>query len=129
MLKHDDKTGLFYREELKELYVLRERSQYKNLTFKNKIFMDIGAHIGAVTNLALNNGVKKCVSYEPMPDTFEILKKNIGNKAILNQKAVVINNKKEINFFVHHKYPSCNSIIPIKKGRKITVTAVNFNEE
>lgn len=129
MLKHDDKTGLVYREELKELFVIREQSQYKKLNFKNSTFMDIGAHIGATTNLALESGAKKCISYEPMPETFEILKQNVGGRAELNQKAVIIDNQKEIDFYIHHKYHSCNSILPIKNCPKITVSAVNFLDE
>jgi len=128
-MKFDDKTGLIYREELKELFVIREQSQYKKLDFKDSTFMDIGAHIGATTNLAIKSGAKKCISYEPMPETFEILKKNIRDKAELNQRAVLIDDRKEIDFYIHHKYHSCNSILPIKNSPKITVPAVNFLEE
>ena len=129
MIVKDKKTGLVYREELKELFVIKEQSQYKKLNFKNATFMDIGAHIGSTTNLALKMGAKKCICYEPMPETFEILKINVGGRAELNQKAVIIDDKKEISFYIHNKYHSCNSILPIKNSRQITVQTANFLEE
>jgi FkbM family methyltransferase len=126
----DNKTGLFYRNEA-ELYVIKERSQYRHLDFEGKTFMDIGAHIGAATDLALQNKVKKCVSYEPMEETFKMLRLNIkdNTKAQLHQSAMVSDDLKTVDFYLHHKYPSCNSLLPIKKGTKITVPCLNFAEQ
>lgn len=129
MLSHHDKTGLVYREELKELYIIKEQSLYKKLNFKNKIFMDIGAHIGATTNMALTNGASKCICYEPMPETYEILKMNVGSRAEIHQKALVNNNDKSVKFYIHNKYPSCNSVLPIKNSKSIEVETLNFEDE
>ncbi len=43
----------------------------------NDTFYDVGANVGAYTILASGVRKSKCLSFEPIPTTFEILKKNI----------------------------------------------------
>ena len=42
------------------------------------LFIDIGANIGSYTVLAAGVAGAKCISIEPVPQTFELLKKNIA---------------------------------------------------
>lgn len=48
-----------------------------------KIFYDIGAHVGLWSLMAHNSGFKMIHAFEPNPDTFECLKKNLKDKALL----------------------------------------------
>ena len=42
------------------------------------VVLDIGAHLGAFTNLALNKGASKVVGYEPHPDNLRVYRANYG---------------------------------------------------
>tara|TARA_R110002012_G_scaffold63798_2_gene167786 strand:+ start:681 stop:1364 length:684 start_codon:yes stop_codon:yes gene_type:complete len=128
-VEKDNKTGLYYRPEKKELFIIREQPQYKTLTFKDKRFMDVGANIGAVSYMALKGGASAIIGYEPMPDTFEVLKMNMENKATILNKALVGDNKQFISFYLHKKYPSCHTTVPVKGRDKIDVGCLNFWNE
>jgi len=51
--------------------------EYKNLNFKNRIVLDVGANSGATSIFFILNGANKVFAIEPMPKTYLILKKNI----------------------------------------------------
>lgn len=58
------------------LYEYEEMSFLFDCLDRNELFVDIGANIGAYTILAASKG-SKVISIEPIPSSFEILKKNI----------------------------------------------------
>ena len=66
------------------------------LTIKGVIH--IGAHFGTEYNTYYKYGIGKCIFFEPLPHTFEVLKNNIGNKkdVILVNNALGNYNKKII---------------------------------
>lgn len=43
----------------------------------HKGVLDVGAHIGAFSRVAIANGCKRIVSYEPEPSNYELLTKNL----------------------------------------------------
>lgn len=47
---------------------------------KPKIFYDIGAHVGLWSLMAIKSGFRTIHAYEPNPETFECLRKNLANK-------------------------------------------------
>ncbi len=51
--------------------------EYKDLNFKNKIVIDIGANTGATSIYFALNGAEKVYAVEPMPKTYKFLVKNI----------------------------------------------------
>ena len=67
---------------------------------KNKYSLDvrgvlhIGAHYGQEFSIYENNNIEKIIFFEPLPKTFEVLEKNVGNKAMLVNKALGNENKK-----------------------------------
>jgi len=71
----DKKSGLWYRPELGELFVIGEQTQYKSLDFDNKTVMDVGAHIGCFADVAIKYGAKHVWCYEPTRESFELLGK------------------------------------------------------
>jgi FkbM family methyltransferase len=56
--------------------------------------IQIGAHYGGEIDLFLENGIKNIVCFEPVPSTFEILKRNAFNKAHAINLALGNENKK-----------------------------------
>jgi FkbM family methyltransferase len=64
--------------------VMREN----DLTVKGKVVLDVGAHIGCFTRLALDSGAKRVIAYEPHPANFGLLAKNCP-EAILHNSALV----------------------------------------
>jgi len=55
------------------------------------IFLDIGANIGAVSVLAHRTGAKKIICYEPVPENYNLLVRNLaanGVEAELHQEGV-----------------------------------------
>ena len=55
--------------------------------------IQIGAHYGTEIDLFLENEIKNIICFEPVPSTFEILKQNAKNKAIIVNLAVGNENK------------------------------------
>lgn len=91
---------------------------------KNDVVVDIGAYIGEYSIYAINQQVKKVISYEATPLTFEILKKNKrGNMLIKNLAVVGNNNKGKINLHISNGIGVTNSIV--KSNRKSHFIKVN----
>ena len=59
----------------------------------------IGGHHGQEFKTYEENNIKNVMFFEPVPNTFEVLKKNIGDKAILHNLALGNENKK-IEMFI-----------------------------
>ena len=74
-------------------------------TLKQKHDLDIkgvihiGGHHGQEFKTYEENNIKNVMFFEPVPNTFEVLKKNIGDKAILHNLALGNENKK-IEMFI-----------------------------
>jgi FkbM family methyltransferase len=49
------------------------------------LFIDIGANIGSYTILAAGVAQASCISIEPVPQTFEVLKKNVSINDLFNK--------------------------------------------
>lgn len=139
-LLKDHKTNMWYRPEKGELHVLREQSQYKNLDFKDKKVMDVGANIGAFCHLALTNGAAEIEAYEPTPETFDLLTHNMDHlfnspeekldpktKCTIENVALVNEPKEEtIDFYLSKKFPSCHTTVPVRGREVIQVRCLDF---
>lgn len=119
---------IYYRPERGELHVIKEQSQYSKLNFEDKVIMDIGANIGAFARYAVERGAKQVYCYEPCPETFELLTRNRRAKIEIFQKAIA-KEPGEIEFFLHKKYPSCHTTVPVKGRESIKVKALSFMDE
>ena len=123
----DETSGLFYRPDLGELFVIKEMTQYAKLDFNDKVVMDVGGHIGCFTDLALKNGAKHVYTYEPTPESFEVMEKNVSNeKTTLFNTALVGDSRDSVDFYLSKKYPTCHTHMPVKGREKLTVNAENF---
>jgi len=51
-----------------------------NYVVSPKVFYDIGAHVGIWSLMAIKAGFREIYAFEPNPETFECLKKNLDNQ-------------------------------------------------
>ena len=75
---------------------LKELVNKYNLNIRGVV--QVGAHFGQETQLYSDLGIANMLFFEPHPDTFEILKQNVGGKATLIQSALA-NYKGVADFF------------------------------
>lgn len=128
-------TGLtlFYRENSSDLFIMRE-NDYTVFPDKEDIFMDVGGYIGDIP-LKFGMMSKEMHSYEPMQDSFELLKKNIEFNNLTNCFAYNValgNTSGETQIYFGEKHKSSHmSISKIKvRGRtEISVKQLDFSEE
>lgn len=93
------------------------------------IVADIGAYVGEYSMWAANNGARMVLSYEPTPQTFEILSMNALSEMKLFNLAVVGNNDTHVNLHISKGIGVTNSIV--KSNRKaywIEVKAIRYEE-
>ena len=105
-----EKTGLkfYYRPNTSDLKTIKEvveRNCYEKTYFKiqkGEHWIDLGGNIGAFTLLALSKGAKVDV-YEPDHVHCDLIKNNLdlnGFKANIIQKAVVVDDSKNLDLFI-----------------------------
>ena len=101
ILKEHQKTKLLYRIDTIDAQMINDcLYHYKNVSFENKIILDLGANIGGFTYMALRNNCKQIIAIEPDKYNFDLLKLNINdNKAILLQGAITVDDITELNFY------------------------------
>tara|TARA_B110000046_G_scaffold43468_1_gene48411 strand:+ start:300 stop:953 length:654 start_codon:yes stop_codon:yes gene_type:complete len=98
------------------------------------IVADIGAYVGEYSIYALNKGAKKVLSYEPTPETFDVLKMNINSlknkdKSKIYNAAVVGDNSKTINLFISKGIGVTNSIVKERgKVGSIEIEAIKYEK-
>lgn len=95
-LGHDDVSlfiSIFGSYESEILDVLGSKINEK---FKNTVFLDIGAHIGNYSIL-LEPYFKNVVSFEPNPDTFQILNFNCSKYQKIKCHQLALSNNKGLN--------------------------------
>lgn len=100
MIKHKA-TGLSTRENTDDQRAYSEVKDYVLVDAKNKIVVDIGAHIGFSVNFFLEQNAKGVYAFEADPETFKVLEANFGNNkrcAIFNE-AVIGSQESEITFY------------------------------
>ncbi len=95
------------------------------------IFLDIGAESGYYTCLAAKNGAKKVMAFEPNPNSFNLLKKNIERNNLKNveifNKAVSDKNEKAI-FYPNGVYSSLYYRDIFKDGESMVVECVTLDD-
>tara|TARA_R110000824_G_scaffold253679_5_gene442676 strand:+ start:40 stop:687 length:648 start_codon:yes stop_codon:yes gene_type:complete len=97
----------------------------------NDVVVDIGAYVGEYTMYAARQGVKKIISYEATPSTFDLLKKNTNkyNNVEIHNLAVVGDDRKECELFLSNGIGATNSIEKkLRKAGNIKVNAIRYEE-
>jgi len=133
-LEIDKKTGMHYRPDTMDMFVIKEKKEYQQI-FNNcagHTILDVGANIGMFAVNALKCGAAKVVSYEPEPDNFSILNMNVKAEngiAILNNVAITSEHG-EMDFYVcEAKNKGRHTAIPTRGRKIIKVPTVPFYDE
>lgn len=127
----DPKTGLYYREEAKELFCIRAKNKWhkyvseKIKEFDHKRLLNVGAHIGTWNKKCVELGLQ-VRSFEPIMSTVKLAQKNCPQAEVIHG-AVVGNNEKEKVFYLSNV--SAVSMSAVTRGRtKLTVPCFNFKK-
>ena len=106
---------------------------YTHLDCKDRRVLDLGAHIGGFTVLAMALGAQSVAAFEPHPDSFELLVKNTaeyGDAVDVHERAVIADYRPEVTLY-GIRAGSENTLTPslvISRGRPaLTVRAVNLH--
>lgn len=132
-LLFNEKHKMYYREGTLDVFVMNEiDSSYKHLDLQpNDIVFDVGGNIGAFAKWA-SPQCKQVYSFEPDPDNFEVLTKNIeGLHNVCPQKlALIETEEKTIDFYQNKgKNKGMHSTVKIRGRDIVTVQAANFYRE
>lgn len=131
-----DGTRIFYRENSSDLAAYGE-NQYKlpDLT-REDIMMDIGANMGDIP-LRFANKVGKIYSYEPIPDTFDVLKMNVEENGYTNceiSNSAISTNNGNLTMYFNDSAIHCHVTASVYQRRvknqiEVTVPTISFSEE
>jgi FkbM family methyltransferase len=93
------------------------------------VVVDIGGYVGEFSLYASRQGVKNVTCFEPTPETFKLLSKNVAKfpniKAV--NAAIVGGSEKYVELFISKGVGVTNSIAK-RKGTSVKVKAVNYKE-
>ena len=130
----ENKTGLLYRKDTYDLFVLSEqKKEYKEL-FKrceNQVVLDIGGNCGYFAHYCVENNCKKVISFEPDPENFEVLKNQDYHKKNKSECFnVAIGPKKgTIELYINkNKNKGMHSVFKVNGRKPIEVPMRSFNE-
>jgi FkbM family methyltransferase len=122
LMQKDKRTGLYYRKDTLDLYVIREQTQYTKLfeLCKNKRVLDIGANIGAFAYNAVEYGASKVYSFEPEPENLELfIAQGIQNTKLY--KRAITDRGGTAKFYINTKKNKGLHSLEEKKGRECIV--------
>jgi len=95
--------------------------------FKDDIVADIGAYVGEYSLYAIRQGVKKVIAYEPTPESFNLLQKNIIGNIEAKNLAVIGDDRELVRLYLSKGIGVTNSTAKkINKSGYIEVPAINY---
>jgi|GEM_PF-909233 len=111
--------------------LLHDQYNISTQNMKDKVVVDAGANIGTFSVYAGKLGAKKVYAFEPVTETFEILKKNIAANGL--QKIVVPVNmglgkairKKTISYLFAGDAGASIKLAPIRKSQTADMTTID----
>lgn len=93
------------------------------------VVVDIGAYVGEYSIICHNAGVKRIISYEATPETFELLLKNKKETMEIHNVAIVGGYGKQIELFISKGIGVTNSIAKRKnKVKSITIPSMKYDD-
>lgn len=126
----DRRSGLYYRPDCNDKVILDEvRGSYADLPIKRgDVFLDLGAHIGAASRIALDRGAKLVIAVEADPSSVIVLRRNLrGRPARFVWAAATSATTHTVPFYTRPERPHLSSAIGDDAGRrKVMVPAVSL---
>lgn len=116
-------------EKSKKPFVNNMRECLSVDLYKDDIVVDIGAYVGEYSMWASQQGVKRVYSYEPTPNTFDVLYQNslLCKNIFTENLAVVGNNDKYVELFISKGIGVTNSIAKSsRKSHSIKVPTIKY---
>jgi FkbM family methyltransferase len=131
-LKTDATTGMVYRENTLDEYVIKEVTRcYAHLVVKpDDIVLDLGGNIG-VSARFFSNVAKKVITIEPEAENFDILMRNIMGCDNVEpiQAAVVGDDRETVRLFLNGEKNKGSHSLVVSGGRDfVEVPTRNFEE-
>jgi len=91
------------------------------------VVVDIGAYVGEYSLYASKMGVSRVISYEPTPNTFNVLKQNATDIMEIHNKAVVGNDVDSVKLYISSGIGVTNSTTKmIRKKKSAIVPAIKY---
>lgn len=130
--KHGLKEFLAFKSERSKTAFQNNLRECRSIKlYKSDIVSDIGAYIGEYTVYCATKGVKRILSYEPTPRSFNLLRRNSKyfNSITPINMAVVGNNEKSVSLNISKGIGVTNSIVKSSnKAKTIQVEAIKYEE-
>lgn len=102
-----------------------ELNEYRVNRFSGKVVVDIGAHIGSFSRLANDNGASAVYAFEPDPENYEVLCKNVEgtiisayNLAVYSVSGMCV---KSDSSYIPANTGGCNMILSHNGARTISM--------
>lgn len=126
----DEKTGLKYRDDTIDLWVIREQSGYTDLfkMCRGKTVLDIGANIGAFADRVMKVGAKRVFCFEPESSNFKLLSSQEIPKAKLFNMAVSDTNGTTTFYVNKGRNKGLHSLNEVRGRDKQEVKLISFEK-
>lgn len=122
-MRRDARTGVLYRREDK---VIIDEHAYDALPVQDgDVLLDLGAHIGTTSRLALDRGAALVVAVEADPANVTMLRMNLRDRAVIIPAAVG-GTAGRTTFYTRADRPYLGSIYPDSGRRAVKVPRVSF---
>ena len=130
----DKKTGLKYREDTYDMFIIKEQRKEYNELFqrcKDHVVLDIGGNCGFFAYHCVKNGCKKVISYEPDPSNFDVLESQDFHKEKRSEyhNIAIGPENGSINLYINqNKNKGMHSIIKVNGRPILEVPVRKFDE-
>jgi len=123
--------GMWVREGTLDSYVASEQRGWKLLQLKDVIVLDIGAHIGWFTRMAIDSGAEHCASVEPYPDNCDMFELNFpeDEERVTLIEAAVVDSAYKLDvtsLYICGSNTSAHSITSFRGRKEIEVDVVSL---
>lgn len=132
-MKWSDEFGVTYREDTRDLAVMREIPTYKKLLPANGLsLLDLGGNIGAVACWWVRSGGSRVVTVEPEPENLALLRRNVERFPCIEVVPMAVTGattRGETTLYVSRGQNQANhSTLSVRGRDAITVPTVPFSE-
>jgi hypothetical protein len=131
-LKKDQETGILYRENTFDEWILRESRGYFPIGLKSEDrVLDLGGHIGCfAVRCKLENSLIELMALEPEESNFNVLVNNSSEFLFSTVRAAIVSDDldgKDIDLYVNEKKNNAlHSIIPVRGRWKQIIMGYGF---